>query len=228
MDIHDRLDDLARLIETARAVPLSTSCVVPRNDALDMLEEARAALPDAVKEADDVLAEREDLLDDAHREADEALQGAEEQAEQMILQSRQDSEAIVDQARVDADSLLERARNEARRMIDEQEVLIQAQQEAEALIEDAEVRSRAIVEANQSEADRLLDEARAETSRERVQTDEFVDGKLADLEESLATSLAAVRRGRDKIHARRTTFDPVDIRDTSSELDDLDLYDALS
>ncbi len=224
MDIHDRLDNLARLLETARAVPLSTSCVVPRNEVLDMLEEARAALPDAVKEADDVLAQREDLLDDAHREADDSLRAAEEEAQQLVVVSRQDSDTIIDQARSDADDMLARARNEARRMIDEQEVLIQAQEEAQLLIDDAEVRSRAIVEANQAEADRLIDEARADTSRERVQTDEFVDGKLADLEESLATSLAAVRRGRDKIQARRSAFDPVDVRDGTGV--DLGLYDA--
>jgi hypothetical protein len=51
MEIHERLDDIAQLLETARAVPLSTSCVVPRNEALDLVEDARDALPEAIREA---------------------------------------------------------------------------------------------------------------------------------------------------------------------------------
>ena len=37
MEIHERLDDIAQLVETAGAVPLSTSCVVRRNEALDLV-----------------------------------------------------------------------------------------------------------------------------------------------------------------------------------------------
>ena len=58
MEIHERLDDIAQLLETARAVPLSTSCVVPRNEALDLVEDARDALPEAIREADEILANR--------------------------------------------------------------------------------------------------------------------------------------------------------------------------
>lgn len=229
MDIHDRLDDLARLLETARAVPLSTSCVVPRNDALDMVEEARAALPDAVREADDVLAEREDLIDDATRESEELLERARVEASQLVGNAQSDADRILDDSRNDADELLERARVQGRRMIDEQEVLLAAQHEANTLIEDAEVRARALIDDAQKVADQLAEEARIETSRERLQTDEFVDGKLAELEESLATSLSAVRRGRDRVHARRSTFDPLDLRSGSNGSASADpfLYDQI-
>ena len=216
MEIHDRLDDIARLLETARAVPLSTSCVVPRNEALDLVEEARASLPDSIREADDVLAEREDLLEEAQRESEEMVKTAQSDAAQLVAQSQVDSDRILDDARSDADELLERARTEGRRMIDEQEVLIQAQHEAAALIEDAEIRARALVEDAQASADLLRDKTSEQTSHERLQTDDFVDGKLADLEESLSTSLSAVRRGRDKIHARRAAFDPMDLRTSSN------------
>ncbi|MFZ1653090.1 MAG: hypothetical protein WAT42_06800, partial [Candidatus Nanopelagicales bacterium] len=92
-----------------------------------------------------------------------------------------------------------------------------AQQEAASLIEDAELRARAIVEDAAQEAEALAAQAREQTSAERLQTDEFVDGKLADLEESLATSLSAVRRGRDRVHARRAAFDPVDLRSSNED-----------
>ena len=110
-------------------------------------------------------------------------------------------------------------------MIDEQEVLLRAQEEAAELLEDAQLRARSVMEDAQRQADELAEQTRTETSNERLQTDEFVDGKFAELEESLGTSLAAVRRGRDRIHARRTAFDPVDIRSNSDA--DEEIFDLI-
>ncbi len=217
MEIHDRLDDIAQLLETARAVPLSTSCVVPRNEALDLVDDARDALPEAIREADEVLAAREQLIEDAQSEADQVVAAATTQAGDLVSGAQHDADSIVDNARADADEMLDRARAEARRMIDEQEVLLRAQEEAVALLEDAQVRARSVMDDAAQRADVLIEETQAETSQERLQTDEFVDGKLADLEESLATSLTAVRRGRDRIHARRAAFDPVDLRSSTDD-----------
>ena len=38
MEIHDKLDELGQLIESARAVPMSASCMVNRADVLALLE----------------------------------------------------------------------------------------------------------------------------------------------------------------------------------------------
>ncbi len=248
MEIHEKIDALSGIIEDARAVPLSNSCVVPRDDALDLVDDIRAALPDAVKEADEVLLEREDIIEEAQAEATETLasaksdsslmmSNAQQDAENMIEDARSNAERMIEDAREDAEAMLERARNESRRMIDEQEVMIQAQSEAAGLIEDAQARAQAIVEqatreaedisySTRQELDELVEQTRAETSRERLQTDEFVDGKLAEIEEALGTSLAAVRRGRDRVHARRTAYEPVDLR-TSSDAN-ADMYDILT
>lgn len=234
MEIYDRIEDLARLVETARAVPLSTSCVLPRGEALDLLEEIRAALPAAVKEADEVLAEREELLDDAQRQSEQAITTANQAADRTFAQARQEAEDlladatresadIIEEARADAEAMLDRAHSEARRLIDEQEVLHRAQAEAADLIEQARQHGRQIVDDAGTEANSLIEAATTETSAERLATDEFVDGKLADLEESLAASLGAVRRGRDKIHARRAAYQPIDVRDHHQV--DADLYD---
>ena len=51
------------------------------------------------------------------------------------------------------------------------------------------------------------------------------DKKTAELEEALGTSLSAVRRGRDRIHARRAAFDPVDLRNNSDA--DEDIFDLI-
>lgn len=236
MEIYDRIEDLSRLVETARAVPLSTSCVLPRGDALDLLEEIRAALPAAVKDADEVLAQREELLDEAQRQSEHTIGTANQAADRTFAQARQEADDlvsdanresadIIEDARADAESMLERARSEARRLIDEQEVLHRAQDEAAELVEQARQQGRAIVDDAEAQANDLIEAATSETSAERLATDEFVDGKLADLEESLAASLGAVRRGRDKIHARRAAYQPIDVRDHHQS--DADLYDQV-
>ena len=57
MDVHDKLDELSTLVEGARAMPMSASCVVNRAQVLDLLDEARSMLPQSLATADDVLAE---------------------------------------------------------------------------------------------------------------------------------------------------------------------------
>ena len=47
----DLLTELVELVETARAVPMSASCVVPREHVLDLLDELREALPPEMDEA---------------------------------------------------------------------------------------------------------------------------------------------------------------------------------
>ncbi len=50
----DRIEDL---LEAARAVPLSASVMVNRAELLDLLDQAREALPDDLKAADAVVAD---------------------------------------------------------------------------------------------------------------------------------------------------------------------------
>ena len=50
----DRIEDL---LEAARAVPLSASVMVNRAEVLDLLDQAREALPDDLKAADAVVAD---------------------------------------------------------------------------------------------------------------------------------------------------------------------------
>lgn len=236
MEILDRIDELGQLIETARSVPLSAACVVPRNDALDLLDDVRAALPGSVKEADEILVERDEMLDGARREAEklvseanveanDTLADARSAADQVVSDANREAADIVDEARTEAELLLERAREESHRLVDEQEVMHLARAEAAELVEQGRYQAKELLAQAQATADELVEVTATETSTERRETDEFVDGKLADLEESLAASLAAVRRGRDKIHARRAAYKPVDVRDQTHG--DLDLYDQI-
>lgn len=63
------LTQLVELVETARAIPMSASCVVPREHTLDLLDDLREVLPVEIVEARRVVAERAALLADARAEA---------------------------------------------------------------------------------------------------------------------------------------------------------------
>jgi hypothetical protein len=84
VDVHDRLDELSALVENARSMPMSASCVVNRAQVLDLLDEVRSLLPDSLAQADDVLADREDIVAAARVTAAELVARAEEQAHEMV------------------------------------------------------------------------------------------------------------------------------------------------
>ena len=70
MDVQERLDELNVLVEDAKSMPLSASCVVNRSQVLDLIEEIRQMLPESVHRADELLADREAVVQDGRREAD--------------------------------------------------------------------------------------------------------------------------------------------------------------
>ena len=84
MEIQDRLDELAVLVEDAKAMPLSASCIVNRQQVLDLVDEIRSMLPDAVRRADELLADREAVVQDGRREADRILERARTEADRMV------------------------------------------------------------------------------------------------------------------------------------------------
>ena len=84
MDVQERLDELAVLVEDAKAMPLSASCIVNRTQVLDLIEEIRTLLPESVLRADELLADREAVVQDGRREADRILERARAEADRLI------------------------------------------------------------------------------------------------------------------------------------------------
>ena len=84
MDLQERLDELTVLIEDAKAMPLSASCIVNRAQVLDLIDEIRQLLPESVHRADELLADREAVVQDGRREADRILERARTEADRMV------------------------------------------------------------------------------------------------------------------------------------------------
>src|ERR1700712_5217707 len=78
------LTELVELVETARALPMSSSCVLPRERTLDLLDALREVLPPELAESRRIVAQRDRLLAEAAQRAEERLRDATEQAESLV------------------------------------------------------------------------------------------------------------------------------------------------
>ena len=129
--VPDVLDELVALIESARAMPLSSSCVLPREEALDLLDELRAALPQALEDAREVLVAREELLGQARDRRDRVSEDARAEADRMLTSARDA-----------ADRMLADARAHAEQMVSADGVRRAAEAEARGVLEAAADRAR--------------------------------------------------------------------------------------
>ncbi|MEK8225232.1 hypothetical protein NKG05_02485 [Oerskovia sp. M15] len=125
--LHVILDDLALLVETARAMPMSSSVLVNKADALALVDEMRHALPEQLAHADEVLAEADAVLAAANKQAEDILTTARARAielvqqEQVVVQAESRAHSIVEEAertaaelRVDADDYCDRRSRSSR------------------------------------------------------------------------------------------------------------------
>ena len=101
MDSIDKLASAITLVEEARGVPLSASCVVHRGEMLELLDEARAALPVDFESAQKVISARDAIIEEGRLSA-----------EQMISMAREDVARMVEQT-----SIVQNARDEARKIL---------------------------------------------------------------------------------------------------------------
>ncbi|MQA05168.1 MAG: hypothetical protein GEV07_21385 [Streptosporangiales bacterium] len=144
MDVYDKIDEIVSMVESARSVPMSASCMINRGQLLDLLDELRQAFPEDVKRAELLLRDRE---------------------------------AVIEEGREEAVRIVERGKAERERLVTESDVVRDARDEAA----------------------RVLGAADTEIRQQRAELDDYCDAKLASFEVTLEKTLAAVRRGRDRL-----------------------------
>jgi F0F1-type ATP synthase membrane subunit b/b' len=106
MNSIEKLNTAITLVEEARGVPLSASCVVHRGEMLDILDDARSSLPRDLDEAQHILAKRDLLVEEGRLSAEMMVASAREEVARMIEQT-----AIVQSARIEAQRILDDARD---------------------------------------------------------------------------------------------------------------------
>src|SRR4051795_1411010 len=111
MDIHAKLDELTTLLETARAMPMSASCIVNRVEILDRLDELRKMLPGELTTAQQILDDRSSVIAEGRLEAERIVEEGKAERARMVAQTE-----ILREATREAEALVGAARSDAERM----------------------------------------------------------------------------------------------------------------
>jgi vacuolar-type H+-ATPase subunit H len=84
MDLIERIEELQVLVEEAKAVPLSSSAVVNRDEVLELLAQLKEEVPDEVRQARWMSRDRDELIGRARKEAERILSEAREQRDRLL------------------------------------------------------------------------------------------------------------------------------------------------
>lgn len=87
MDVHDKLDELTAVLEDARSMPMSASCIVNRAELLALVDEIRALLPEELAHADLLLQEREAILAESRQEAQKIVDAAYDEQDRLVSET---------------------------------------------------------------------------------------------------------------------------------------------
>ncbi len=108
MDVQEKLNELAALVETARAMPMSASCIVNRAEALALIDEIRDLLPEEFRYAEMLLSDREAVIADGRQEAEKIVESAKAERDKLVSAT-----AVARHAGTHADEVRQHAVQEA-------------------------------------------------------------------------------------------------------------------
>jgi cell division septum initiation protein DivIVA len=208
--LYETVDELTTVIENARSVPMSGSCMVPRDHLLDLLDDLREALPEDVQAAGAIVEQRTEILQQAQAEAERLTGRIRSETEQLLAAAHRQRDELLGTARRQRDELLARAQAQA------EQLLADAEGEAEALVADGRAHREALIAEAVAEHERLItetevyrgavsraDELGAQTAtdvaRMRAEVDQYVDSRLADFGTTLERMLHSVEAARSNL-----------------------------
>ena len=114
MEVVERIETAIAMVEEARGVPLSASCVLHRGEMLELFDNARAAFPSDLAQAQKLLTDQDAVIEEARVAADQIIAHAREEVESMISQTE-----IVAAAKKEARRILDEVAEEAKSQQDE-------------------------------------------------------------------------------------------------------------
>ncbi|WP_442910972.1 ATP synthase F0 subunit B [Kitasatospora sp. NBC_01266] len=195
--MQNRVDEIVAVVESARAMPMSASCVVNRAELVALLQGLREELPAELAQAQSVMADHEQMVADARGEAERIIQGAHAERGSLISDTE-----VVRRAQAQADRILAEAREE----------VTLKRQEADDYVDSKLANFEVVLTKTLGAVGRGRDKLRGEgaygaedgeefqpTVSPSPEVDEYVDAKLATLQAVLGGTLEAVGRGRDKL-----------------------------
>jgi cell division septum initiation protein DivIVA len=216
--LYETVDELTTVIENARSVPMSGSCMVPRDHLLDLLDDLRESLPEDVQAAGAIVEQRTEILQQAQAEAERLTGRTRAESEQLLSSAHRQRDELLGTARRQRDELIARAQAQAEELLTEAEeeaerLVAEGMQHREALLADAQEQQARLLAAAEAEHERLITETEvyrgavsradelgartaADVARMRAEVDEYVDSRLADFGTTLEHMLRSVEKAR--------------------------------
>ena len=111
MDLIERIEELQVLIEEAKAVPLSSSAVINREEFLELLAQLKQEVPDEIRQARWMSRDRDELLGRARKEAERIIAEGREQRDRLLSRTE-----IVHAAEREAERLTDKAKERSAKM----------------------------------------------------------------------------------------------------------------
>ncbi len=96
MKVQAIVEELIATIEEAKAMPLSQSCVVNRQDVMGLLRQLEKAMPAEFNQAAALLNDREAVVRDAHNESDRIIEIARAEAAVLVTQEQVYKQALAE------------------------------------------------------------------------------------------------------------------------------------
>src|SRR3954449_12697371 len=137
--LYETVDELSTVIENARSVPMSGSCMVPRDHLLDLLDDLRESLPEEVQQAGAIVEKRTEILQQPQAEAERLTGRTRSESEQVVATARRQREELIGTARRHRAELLTHAQPAAHALPAE------AEAEAERLVVEGRRRREQLV-----------------------------------------------------------------------------------
>lgn len=204
------LDQIEALVEQARAVPLSAMVMMNRAEILDLLDQAREALPEDLVAADAVVADADAVLGRADSAAETTIAEANTRARSTLDQAQEKADHIVATANEQAERTTSRADEEA------EATLKQARSEAESILVDANAQAKRLVSTEnivrmaEERAREIVGAARRQEAQLRQGADDYVAKSLGELSGLISDLQRRTDAGRRTI-AERHGVDVADI-----------------
>ena len=111
----EALEALHQMVAEARGVPLSASAVIPREEALKLIQSIRESLPQEHQQAREIVDERERVLSEAHDKAAFIIEQAREERSRLLSRAEvvqaaeKEAQRVVTEANAESDSLRHQA-----------------------------------------------------------------------------------------------------------------------
>lgn len=157
--VFEALDELVTIVEEARGLPMTASCVVPRGDVLELLDDVRDALPGELDDAQDVLDHRDQMLAEARTTADKSVAEADAEAKRLVSTARAEADATLAAAKAEADRRVSEATARA------EAILARSQSDADRTVQAGQDQHDSLVSRGNGEADRMVAAGRASYDR---------------------------------------------------------------